>query len=182
MMAGHLDGRSRRRVTDMSVNIGIFDKEADVVEAIRLLREAGMDHDEMRVIVKNAETASLIASATDVPVEELAGVQGAETDDGLPDAGFAGRLPVLIAAPGNNQVGGTTSYGSGVAAAAGLFGLDGEDGHNDRWLRDIGIPGHASERCGEEVDAGRILLFAETDEDTNTDSILRHAGAADVLH
>jgi 3-hydroxyisobutyrate dehydrogenase-like beta-hydroxyacid dehydrogenase len=41
----------------MTVNIGIFQKQEDVVEAIRLLREAGLDHDDIRVIVKNAENA-----------------------------------------------------------------------------------------------------------------------------
>ncbi|TJY42137.1 hypothetical protein E5161_08990 [Cohnella pontilimi] len=165
----------------MSVNIGIFKKEADVVEAIRLLREAGVDHDDMRVIVKNAEAAPLIASVTDVPVEELAGLQDRTANHDVP--GRAGGWPILVAAPVMNGGDGRPGNATGVAAAAGLWGLERDnDDTGEGRLRDIGIPEHASERCGEEVEAGRILLYTEADEDTNADSILRHAGAAEVLH
>ncbi|MDB4867324.1 MAG: hypothetical protein JWR03_1657 [Cohnella sp.] len=160
----------------MSVNIGIFEKEADVVEAIRLLREAGVDHDEMRVIVKNADAAPLITSTTDVPVEELAGLQEA----GERETGIAGGWPVLAAVPNNSLGNGTTANPPGVIVGA--FHPENEENFSGGVMREVGIPNHASERCGEEVDAGRILLCMEADDSTNAATILRHAGAADVLH
>jgi hypothetical protein len=159
----------------MSVNIGIFEKEADVVEAIRLLREAGVDHDDMRVIVKNADAAPLITSTTDVPVEELAGLQEA----GEPETGVARGWPVL-AVPNNSLGSGTTANPPGVIVGA--FNPGNEENDSGGVMREVGIPNHASERCGEEVDAGRILLCMEADDSTNAATILRHAGAAEVLH
>jgi hypothetical protein len=163
----------------MTVNIGIFQKQEDVVEAIRLLREAGLDHDDIRVIVKNAENAPLIASNTDVLVEDLTGIQDARNQDssaqGIAPLGLAGI-------PANTGMGTSTQNGYPGALIMGAMDDDQEDADREQLLRDIGIPGHASERCEEEVGAGRYLVLTETGDDTNANSILRHAGAADVLH
>lgn len=164
----------------MTVNIGVFEKQEEVVEAIRLLREAGVDHDDIRVIVKNAENAPLIASNTDVPVEDLTGIQEAREHQPGPD----GTFPIGAAAvPASTGIGTGNPEGLGGGFAVGAFHLlDDDRDHTERVLRDVGIPKHAADRCEEEVGAGRYLLLAETEEDTNASSLLRHAGASDVLH
>lgn len=163
----------------MSVHIGIFNKEEEVVEAIRMLREAGVDHDGIRVIVKNAENAPLIASRTDIAVEDLTDIEDARDRD----TGVTDGLPIgVVGVTAGNLGSGAPFAGYPGGFVIGAFDWDEDNGDRERVLRDVGVPDHAAERCEDEVGAGRYLVLADSDEDTNAPTILRHAGASDVLH
>ncbi len=155
----------------MAVSIGIFEKEEEVLEAIRLLREAGADRDEIRVVVNNREGAPLLASDGNVNMEELYRIQSArkyEEDLDIP----IGAAPIATGYPVGN-----TSVNSGPAGVI-LAGFGSDDGPNSKGvLQDIGIPSQSAELCGKAIENGRFVLVADTDSEISSQSLLKHAGA-----
>lgn len=162
----------------MAVTIGVFENEDDVLEAVRLLREAGLDRDDLRIVVNNSEGAPILSSQSDIPIDEVQAIQ--TTRDGArlgTDVLPVGGVPLAAGFT-------TGSAGLNVAPSGGvLIGALNEDGYGTvEVLRDIGIPGDAADRCSTEVESGRYLLVAETEADGSAESMLRHAGAAKVVH
>lgn len=158
----------------MAENIAIYDKEANVLEAIRLLREAGAEEDDIRVIVNNREGVPLLSSHHDVRIEELYEVQltrGDESDkDTLVTAAHNPPFPIGASATGPGPVG---------VVFAGGFGYD-EPG-SEELLREMGIPANAAGRCAEAVENGRCVVVADTEAGINASALLRQAGARDVI-
>jgi hypothetical protein len=159
----------------MAVTIGIYDKEENVLEGIRLLREAGVDRGEIRIVVNNREGATLLTSNADVPVDELYEIQKvrvADEDKGL----LLGSVPYITGYPVGNA---STSTGPvGIL----LPRLDPDDGpSSEEVLIDLGIPNDVADRCGRAVESGKYLLIADADSQTNVQSLLRQAGACDVV-
>ncbi|MCD9025978.1 general stress protein [Cohnella silvisoli] len=161
----------------MAVTVGIFNKEEEVLEAIRLLREAGVDKDEIRVVVGNREGAPILASNGDVHIEELYEIQETRELDGEDRIFPIGVAPSVTGYPVGN-----TLMGIGTASVI-VAGYDSEDGlSSEEVLKDIGIPGEAAKKCGEAVESGSYLLVADADSEINASSLLKHAGASDIVH
>ncbi len=160
----------------MALTIGIFEKEEEVLRAIRLLREAGADQDEIRVVVGNSENAPILASRTDIRLEEIYAIQEARK------RGEDADLPLGVAPIATGYPVGNTTIGTGPAGVV-LAGIDsGDDSGSEEVLQAIGIPGKAAEQCGKAVESGHYLLIADVDSEINTRSLLSHAGAANVVN
>jgi hypothetical protein len=160
----------------MAVAIGIFDKEEEVLEAIRLLREAGVDKEEIRLVVGNREGAPILASSGDVQIEELYEIQEARAHNGDDQVLPPGVTPIAT----GYTLGSTAN---GFAPAGVLMVRSGwDDGPgSEEILRDIGIPNQETERCGKAVESGRFLLVADAESEINARTLLSHAGAAEVF-
>lgn len=157
----------------MTVTIGIYEKEENVLEGIRLLREAGVDKGEIRIVVNNIEGAPILTSVADVPVEEIYAIQKARAEDEGP---LLGSVPYPTGFPVGNAS--TTTGPVGII----LPRIDSDNGPSSmEVLSDIGIPSDSADRCGRAVEAGNYLLITESDSQTNVQSLLRHAGASDVV-
>lgn len=160
----------------MSVSIGIFEQEDKVLEAIRLLRNAGVETNEIRVIVSNREGAPLLASTGEVNLEELYEIEEARDDE--EDVG----LP-LAAAPlaGGFPVGMGTSFGANPAGVI-ITGYDSAAGSGtEKTLREIGIPDHAAESCRRAVESGSYVLMADASSELNLSTLLSDAGAHETM-
>lgn len=160
----------------MTVNIGIFDNEKAVLEGVRLLRDAGVDQSEMRIVVDNLENTPLITSNADVPIEELSSIR----DNSRESEGGAvlGVMPVTSSYPIGNAAN-NAGPGGGII----YTGLDNDDGpRHEELLNDIGIPSSAAEKCGEAIEAGAYLLVTDAGETIRTEAIMRNAGARNVVH
>ncbi|QJD84359.1 general stress protein [Cohnella herbarum] len=160
----------------MTVTIGIFEQEEKVLEAIRFLRNAGVDANGIRVIVSNREGAPLLASNGEVNLEELYEIQetrGDEEEVGLP----------LAAAPlaGGFPVGMGTSLGANPAGVI-IAGYDSETGSgSEKTLREIGIPDDAAESCRRAVESGSYVLMAEASSEISLSALLSDAGAHETM-
>ncbi len=158
----------------MAENIAIFEKESNVLDAIRLLREAGAEEDDLRVIVNNREGAPILASYHEIRIEELYEVRltrGDESDkDALVTAAHNPPFPIGASATGPGPVG---------VVFAGGFGYD-EPG-SEELLREMGIPAEAAERCAKAVEKGRYVLVSDTEQGINAKALLEQAGASDVI-
>jgi len=153
----------------MAVTIGIFEKEENVLEAIRLLRQAGVEQDEIRVIVNNREGAPILAASGDVNLEELYEIQETRRheEDGGPILGVA---PVAAGFPIGNSSMGTGPAGFVVA------GIDSEeDSGREEILRDIGIPSSSAAQCRQAAEKGHFVLAA--DSKISVQALLSQAGA-----
>lgn len=160
----------------MAVTIGIFDKEEEVRESIRLLREAGVDNDEIRVVVGNREGAPILASSGDIHIEELYEIQEARVHDGDDQDLPLGVAPIAVGYTMGNSANGFAPVGVIMAR----FGWG--DGHrSEEMLQDIGIPDQIAEKCSKAVESGRFLLMANADSEINTWTLLSHSGASDVF-
>ncbi len=160
----------------MAVTIGIYEKEDKALEAIRLLREAGAEGDDIRVVFGNREGAPLLASNGSVHIEELYEIQQVRShdeDDALP----LGVAPIAAGYPAGNS-----TMNSGPAAGVVMAGFDSDSGpSSEAVLQDIGIPSDAAEQCGKAIESGRFVLVVDVDSEINVQSLLRHAGASEVL-
>jgi hypothetical protein len=158
----------------MTVNIGIFENEKAVLEGVRLLREAGVDQSEMRIVVDNLENTPLITSNADVPIEELSAIRETSRES---DGGVSGVMPVTTGYPIGNS---SNNSGPGGFVFAGPSDKDGP--HHEEVLKDIGIPSSAAAACGEAVEAGHYLLVTDAGETIRAEAIMRNAGARNVVH
>lgn len=159
----------------MTVNIGIFDKEESVLNAVRLMREAGAEEEDIRVIVNNREGAPQLASREDIRMEELYEIQESRNRDA--DGNRSEMLiPGVIGYPA-----GMSTIGP-VPAAIVISGNSVFEGPDSaEILGEMGIPGHAAKRCAEAIESGRYVLVADTDPDISSESLLDHAGAAEIV-
>ncbi|MBO9599313.1 MAG: general stress protein [Cohnella sp.] len=155
----------------MTENIAIFDNEQRVLDAIRLLREAGAEQDDIRVIVNNREGAPRLSSEGDIRLEELYELQLIRMDDG-----GGGQLVV----PGF-QPGGMSQYGSARLEVALVGDPDRNEPSSEELLRDIGIPGDAVSRCAKAIENGRYVVVTDTEVGINAEALLSRAGATEVV-
>ncbi|WP_424766894.1 hypothetical protein [Paenibacillus sp. sgz302251] len=162
----------------MTVTIGIFEKEEGVLEAIKRFQASETDNKGLRIVLNNKDAAPMLAAQTDIPVEEVYGILDAQESNDL-----SGRPP-LEAAP--LAAGGYSTINNGVRGepvgiVANVFSRN--DGQRIKdVLREIGIPKNCAKECGEAVEEGRFLLIMEADPESEADSVLRQAGAVDVIH
>jgi hypothetical protein len=159
----------------MEVTVGIFEKEVDVLEGIRLLREAGVDQGEIRIVVNNREGVPILTSNVDVPIDELYAIQEARRDGDEGDL-YLGAVPFAMGYPVGNTVTNTGAIGAVVA------GFDSDGPSIEEVLNDIGISGIAAELCEKAVETGRYLLVADSDLDINVQSLLHLAGAVNIVN
>ncbi|WP_158602439.1 general stress protein [Cohnella endophytica] len=160
----------------MAMKIGIFDKEENVLDAIRLLREAGAEEEDIRVIVNNREGAPQLSSQDDIRMEELYEIQQARSREADGDRSVI-VTPSVVGYPV-----GTSPLGSGGLVGVVVNGdsvYDGPDSSDV--LRDMGIPRNAAERCARAIEKGRYVLVADTESDIRAESLLDHAGAGEVV-
>ena len=155
----------------MTENIAIFDNEEGVLDAIRMLREAGAEQDDIRVILNNREEAPRLASEGDIRIEELYELQStrAEEEDGA-----------RLISPGFLS-GGMTSSGTGRVDVAIVGDIDDDAPGSAELLREIGIPGDSASRCAKAIENGRYVVVTDTETGINAEALLSRAGAADVI-
>ncbi|WP_372631638.1 hypothetical protein [Cohnella sp.] len=154
----------------MTVNVGIFGQEDRVLEGIRMLREAGAESADVRVVVGNRENAPLLASSPDVNLEELYEIQATRRRD-YDEEWVAGVAPLSAYPAGNLTVG---NAAPGVVVAASDVG--GNDGTEDV-LAAIGIPERYCGSCAEAIDSGGYLLVVDGSREIGARRILNQAGA-----
>jgi hypothetical protein len=159
----------------VSVNIGIFEQEDKVLDAIRLLRESGAEPNEIRVIVGNREGAPLLASNGEVNLEELYEIEEAGED--VEDGG----LPLTAAPLAAGYPVGSASFGTGPAGAVFAVNDFSEGSGSEKALREIGIPDHAAERCRKAVESGRYVLVADVSSEVSLTSLFSDAGALESM-
>ncbi len=161
----------------MTMSIGVFERQEDVLEAIRGLQQSGMQDKNIRVVVKDAESAPLIAANADVPIEDVQDIEGTgyrmDASTVPPIAGVAGGSASL-------SEGANIGTPGGVYIAA--FGIDDEHRDRKKLLQEVGIPNGIAKQCEEKIDAGCYLLLAESGEDALARTVIREAGATEVWH
>lgn len=166
----------------MALTVGIFERERQVLDGARRLLDAGRGIGGMRALVRNEEGAPLLSSQSELPVEGIAllretGEREARGDwDYEPGERFVPSAAVLVSLQGAGTPGQVAPV-----AAMGLAGMGGGL-RTEAYLDELGFPSGLSSVCAEELNAGRFLLLAETaDGDEEAASLLRAAGALDVL-
>ncbi|BBI35305.1 general stress protein [Cohnella abietis] len=163
----------------MTVTIGIFDKEDEVLQAVRLLREAGVEQEEIRVVVNNREGAPLLAADGEVAIEELYEIQAIRSHDENGDVLPFGTAPM---ATGGFPVGSMSMNSNSGTAGVVFYGSNSdEEASSSGVLHAIGIPENAAKQCGQAVESGQYLLVAKTDPELDAQDCLRQAGASDVF-
>ncbi|KIL36847.1 hypothetical protein SD71_05445 [Cohnella kolymensis] len=142
----------------MSVIIGIFDKEERVMDAVRMLCEAGIEQEELRIILGNLEEAPLLSTQRDVPIEELNAIKTTGDRKGI-DAVPAAAFPFA-----STFTGGNGQAGSGAAAAAFVQVTHDtyDDDTTEAVLEDIRIPAQLAEIGDDAVKAGQYLLLCRS--------------------
>jgi hypothetical protein len=161
----------------VAVTIGIYEKEENVLEGIRLLREAGVDRGEIRIVVSNREGAPLLTSNTDVPVDELYEIQKARVEEEKEEVPLLSSVPYMTGIPS-----GITSTSAGPVGVILPPRSNSDEGpSSEEVLSDLGIPSKVADQCSRAVESGKYLLIADSDTQTNVQSLLRHAGASDVI-
>ncbi|WP_169087568.1 hypothetical protein [Paenibacillus sp. PL91] len=161
----------------MTVTIGIFKKEEGVLEATKMFQTARTNDYNLRIVLKNKESAPILASQSDVPVEEVYEIleaRGPLTDRVAP----LGAVPL---AAGGYTAGSVGASGSPAGFVPVVSDLDDHPGTNDV-LHDIGIPEKHANECGDALEVGRYLLILETDSEEEAESLLRLAGATNVVY
>jgi|GEM_PF-3222865 len=161
----------------MTMSIGVFERQEDVLEAIRELKGSGLEHKNIRVVVKDVESAPLIAANADVPIEDVKDIE----DSGYrKDASAVAPIAGLAGGPATLSDGAYTGIPGGVYFTA--FGIGDERLDREKLLQEVGIPNAIAKQCEEKIDAGCYLLLAETGEDALTRTVIREAGATEVWH
>ncbi len=155
----------------MTENIAIFDNEQGVLDAIRLLREAGAEPDDIRVVVNNQEGAPRLTTEGDIRIEELYELQLTRMDNG-----GGGHLVI----PGF-QAGGLSQYGAARLEVALVGDPDRNEPSSEELMLDIGIPSEAAGRCAKAIENGRFVVVTDTEVGINAEALLRRAGAADII-
>ena len=79
----------------MTVTIGIFEKEESVLEAIKRFQAARTDKQSLRIVVKNKESAPLLAGQTDIPVDEVYDIREAQERGGDRVVSPIGAAPLV---------------------------------------------------------------------------------------
>ncbi|CAM4516560.1 hypothetical protein FHS16_003288 [Paenibacillus endophyticus] len=162
----------------MTVTIGIFEKEENVLEAIRMLQAARTGKQNLQIIVKNKEAAPLLAGQTDIPVDEVYDIREAQERNGERVVAPLGAAPL---AAGGYVAGGTGVVGGSPAGfVTGALDAD-NDTRTEDVLQGIGIPDKHAKTAGDAIEQGRYLLSADTDYEEETKALLIQAGAADVI-
>lgn len=162
-----------------TVTIGIFDKEEGVLEAIKRFQETRTNEHKLRIVVKNKESAALLAAETDTPIEEVSEIREAQELSGTGTV-----APIGLAAPyatGGYVSGSTGVIGSPAGIISGAADLD----HGTRTkdvLHDIGIPSKHAKECGEAIEQGRYLLVADTDSPKDDEALFFQTGAFNVVN
>lgn len=169
----------------MAWTMGIFEREQQVLDAARRLREAGLGDASLRVIVKNEESAPLLSSQDEVPVEGVAGVRETrerQEREGNEWDGDGEAVVPAVAYLGTLQGSGTAGNTAPVAAYA--LTRDGDDDlEAANVLRGMGIPDSAADACADALRGGKFVLTAEEDgEAVPAEELMRETGAIDVLH
>ncbi|GIO11280.1 hypothetical protein J19TS2_08350 [Cohnella xylanilytica] len=169
----------------MAWTMGIFEREQQVLDAARRLREAGLGDSRLRVIVKNEESAPLLSSQDAVPVEGIAGVRETrerQEREGHEWDGDGEAVVPAVAYLGTLQGFGTAGNTAPVAAYA-LSNVGDDDLEAANVLRGMGVPDSAADACADALRGGKFVLTAEEDgEAAQAGELMRATGAVDVLH
>ncbi|OBZ11280.1 MULTISPECIES: hypothetical protein [Bacillales] len=161
----------------MTVTIGIFKKEESVLDAIKRFQANAWNDYNLRIVVKNKESAPILASQSDVPVEEVYEIREAQEpliERAVPPVG---AVPL---AAGGYTAGSIGASGSPTGFVPIVNDPDQYPSTHDV-LHDIGIPAEHAKECGDAVELGRYLLIIETESAAEAETLLRQAGAANVV-
>ncbi|MFC5530880.1 hypothetical protein [Cohnella yongneupensis] len=146
-----------------------------MLDAIRMLREAGAEADDLRVIVNNREGAPRLSSEGDIRIEELYEIQLTRGDD-------TDRDTLLTTIAGNAALPvGISTTGGGPLGVVLSSDFNGEFQASADLLQEMGIPGDAAGRCAKAIENGRYVLVTDTEVGINAEALLSRAGAADVI-
>ncbi|WP_054026126.1 hypothetical protein [Bacillus sp. FJAT-28004] len=162
----------------MTVAIGIFEKEEGVLEAIKRFQATRTNEHNLRIVVKNKESAPLLAAETNTPIEEVYEIREAQE---LNNARVVTPIGVAPFAAGGYTPGSTGVNGNPAGIVAGAAELD-QGLSNKDVLHDIGIPDKHTKECGEAIEQGRYLLVADTDSETAAEALLLQSGAYKVIY
>lgn len=163
----------------MAKKIGIFENQQGVIDAVQELEKAGFTPGEMKILAKDAEHSRRIEAETDTHADEIRELEQAnESHNGMGGIGFA------------------TTYGFGVPAVAGGFGLSGYGGapfggpsyalaapylflnhQHESTFNALGLDTKETKLCSQAVDQGALALIVETDE---SKSLLDKDGGPDL--
>lgn len=171
----------------MSQLFAIFERQAQAVEAIEALQQAGFGAEQVRVIAKNEDTAWKVDKETDIPVDQLEGEatqrfeeisrSSVETDGvmPMPTMPIAFASPVYVGDPVNTGVPGLGAGVAGEGYAGSPFLVDAEE--SPALLRDLGLSESDSKKYAAWIDQGRLLVIVESDpenEDVAEHALRRH--------
>lgn len=168
--------------------IGVFEREHQVIDAIRALRRGGSGADGLRVIVKNEQSAPLLGIIREAPLEGVAGVRETRERDERDE--WNGNAPEDLAALFGPYAG--TAYAvpmpnAGLSTSGAVFVPAGpwtgvaDDVGNDGILADMGITAEAADACASEIRAGRYLLVAEGGDADRLAETMRRFGAVRIV-
>ncbi|CAM3467304.1 MULTISPECIES: general stress protein [Saccharibacillus] len=153
---------------------GTFEREEQAVQAIKELKEAGYDGEQISVVAKNAKDSEALRNETGTKAPEGM-TAGALTGGTL--GGAAGVLASLgaLAIPGIGPLlaaGPIAAALAGAAVGAGVGGLAGG-------LIGLGIPEKEAEYYDERIHRGDVLVMVEEDESMRSRiyEVFRRSGA-----
>jgi hypothetical protein len=162
----------------MKVTIGIFNKEEGVLDAIKRFQANDWNEYNLRIVVKNKESAPILTSQSDVPVEEVYEIREAQEPLIERSVPPVGAVPL---AAGGYTAGSIGASGSPAGFVPIVNDPEEYQSTNDV-LHDIGIPADHAKACGDAVEIGRYLLVIETESEAEAETLLRQAGATNVVY
>jgi len=160
----------------MSVKLGIFKQEQQVIQAIQELETAGFATGDIRIMAKDWEHSRRIEHETDVHVDEMRELR--DTRQHMDDNYLTGVLPAgfMIGGAGFTNGGGATGIGAaGVwAMEGGANGMAGWHGTTDRVgvadsemesaLQDLGLDRDMAQVCKQAIAEGATAVAVTTGE------------------
>ncbi|OMF19294.1 hypothetical protein BK133_29885 [Paenibacillus sp. FSL H8-0548] len=164
----------------MKVTIGIFKREEGVLDAAQAFQATNTGTGSLRIIVKNKESAPLLASQSSTPVEEVYEIREAQ------ERGNGNNVPIIGAAPISTAA--YSAGGLGIGTNSGGVVVNAYDPVLDQHQRTqdvlhaIGIPGRFVEECGDAIEQGHFLLVTQDESGAAAEELLLRSGAFNVIH
>ncbi|BBH22203.1 hypothetical protein Back11_35480 [Paenibacillus baekrokdamisoli] len=166
----------------MSMKIGIFENESQVIEAIQALEMEGFIKTEIKVLAKDREHSQRVESETNVHAEEMNELvdRRGHTNDGpiiglgVVPPGLAGGMYTMGTLSG---VAGPYANGTPLVGAA----LYEDDDKIEQALVGLGLDNDAASSCRKAIAEGDLAVAADTGDDTdNGGPTLTRSGAAEA--
>lgn len=160
----------------MARKFGFFQSEAQVIQAIQKLEQAGFVQGDMTVLAKNFEHSRRIEAETDIHVDELRDMAHSESRSFDQPEGLFG----VSAATGGYGLAGygmTPSLGGGGIPLGIPFTFASEEDGRKRVVQALGLDNKETELVCGQVENGAYAIIIETDE---SKSLLDKEGGPDL--
>ncbi|MHA7967477.1 hypothetical protein ACX93W_25475 [Paenibacillus sp. CAU 1782] len=164
----------------MARKIGIFQRERDVVNAIKQLEQFGLKPGEIMVLAKDSLHTRALQAECDVHADGIMELEATLDDDDHNEGAYGttmrNGLPGTAFAPiyGFNAMGGSTS--AGLPFLSPFIAGSGGDSHQRTFMR-LGLDEKEAEVCSGEVMGGAWAVIVETSE---SKSLLDKDGGPDM--